>query len=44
MSNDPKIDDNKLTRAVPEDPSTGEPQDEKPLYYRARAKSMMVEI
>lgn len=27
---------------VPEDPSTGEPQDEKPIYYRARAKSVIM--
>ena len=46
MSNDPKdakVDINKLTRAVPEDPSTGEPQDTKPLYYRTRAKSIVLD-
>lgn len=46
MSNDPKdakVDINKLTRAVPEDPSTGEPQDAKPLYYRTRAKSIVMD-
>ena len=46
MSNDPKdakVDINKLTRAVPEDPSTGEPQDAKPLYYRTRAKSIVLD-
>ena len=46
MSNDPKdakVDITKLTRAVPEDPSTGEPQDTKPLYYRTRAKSIVLD-
>lgn len=28
---------------VPEDPSTGEPQDETPIYYRARAKSVIMD-
>ena len=46
MSNDPKdakVYITKLTRAVPEDPSTGEPQDTKPLYYRTRAKSIVLD-
>ena len=45
MSNDPKhtkIDLNKL-RAVPEDPTTGEPQDKKPLYYRSKAKYILMD-
>lgn len=45
MTNDPKfanVDLDKL-RAVPEDPATGEPQDKKPLYYRARAKSVILD-
>ena len=48
MSNDPKDMDVDLTklmktsRLTPEDPATGEPQDEKPLYYRARAKSVIM--
>ena len=46
MSNDPKytkVDISKLRRAAPEDPATGEPQDEKPLYYRSRAKSIILD-
>lgn len=46
MSNDPKyteVDISKLRRAAPEDPATGEPQDEKPIYYRTRAKSIVME-
>lgn len=45
MTNDPKfakVDLDKL-RAAPEDPATGEPQDKKPLYYRARAKSIILD-
>ena len=52
MSNDPKdakVDLTKLYKAsvdapiTEEDPSTGEPQDEKPIYYRARAKSVIMD-
>ena len=49
MSNDPKdakVDLTKLyktSRATPEDPATGEPQDEKPIYYRSRAKSVIMD-
>ena len=45
MTNDPKdmkVNLDKL-RAAPEDPATGEPQDEKPLYYRSRAKSIVLD-
>ena len=45
MTNDPKfakVDLDKL-RVTPEDPATGEPQDKKPLYYRSRAKSIILE-
>lgn len=45
MTNDPKfakVDLDKL-RVAPEDPATGEPQDKKPLYYRSRAKSIILE-
>ena len=51
MSNDPKdtkVDLAKIYRSspapiTPEDPATGEPQDEKPIYYRTRAKSVVME-
>ena len=45
MSNDPKNTEVNLDnlRAAPVDPITGEPQDDKPLYYRSLAKSVIME-
>ena len=49
MSNDPKytkVDLAKLhmpQKSISEDPITGEPQDEKPIYYRSRAKSIIMD-
>ena len=50
-NNDPKdanVDLTKLTKSqdaprVPEDPATGEPQDEKPIYYRAKSRSVIMD-
>ena len=47
MSNDPKytkVDINKLRRAAPEDPVTGEPQDSKPLLMSNDPKYTKVDI
>lgn len=44
MSNDPNyIKSNEISNGVPEDPATGEPQDKKPIYYRSRAKSLVLD-
>lgn len=46
MTNDPKYTEsniNKFPKLTSEDPATGEPQDDKPLYYRSRAKSLILD-